>query len=447
MTLRSMITAALMIVCQCAAASTAFAQAQITIVNGDGVGEGFNDLTPVAPVVGNPGTTLGAQRLNAFQAAADVWGNVLNSTVPIRVNAAMNPLSCSTNAGVLGSAGTEAVFSDFQGAPRTNTWYPVALANSLAGSDLDTSSDDIGAEFNSSVGNPGCLPALAWWYGVGAAAPAQTISFFNTVLHELAHGLGFQTFVTLSSGARLGGRNDIYMTFLDDHSQGSNWPALTDAQRAASAINTGNLHWTGARVNICARVILTSGIAGGHVRMYAPNPVEVGSSVSHFDTVLTPDELMEPFATAAFDRRLTERLLADLGWAITFQPGEPQLTINKFLVHPSTHHLRLFNLQIDGFTVRANVNGGSTGPQGVCPGNHTIGETGGTGTSLAQFHTVIGGDCAPDGTVNLAQGDNKTCTITNFDNIGGCSGQSHCCEPGVGTQGCKRCVPPDRECP
>jgi hypothetical protein len=44
----------------------------ITIVNQDGVNEGFNDPTPAAPVGGNPGTTVGAQRLFVFQHAADI---------------------------------------------------------------------------------------------------------------------------------------------------------------------------------------------------------------------------------------------------------------------------------------------------------------------------------------------------------------------------------------
>ena len=69
-------------------------------------------------------------------------------------------------------------------------------------------------------------------------------------------------------------------------------------------------------------------------------------------------------------------------------------------------------------------------------GNHTVSETGGTGTPLGAFFTAIGGDCAADGTVNLALGDNKMCTITNFDNAGGCASGRICCEPGDGEQGC-----------
>ena len=46
----------------------AHAAATFTIVNLDeGTGSGLDDPTPATPVGGNMGTTLGAQRLNAFQ--------------------------------------------------------------------------------------------------------------------------------------------------------------------------------------------------------------------------------------------------------------------------------------------------------------------------------------------------------------------------------------------
>ena len=53
---------------------------------------------------------------------------------------------------------------------------------------------------------------------------------------------------------------------------------------------------------------------GGHLQMYAPSQVSSGSSVSHWDTALVPDEIMEPIATAAPADLLTTALLTDLGW-------------------------------------------------------------------------------------------------------------------------------------
>jgi hypothetical protein len=119
--------------------------ATITVVNHDGPGEGFNDPTPATPAGGNTGATLGAQRLNAFQFAADLWGALIDSPVEIRVGANFDPLTCGASSAVLGSAGPVTVTRDFVGAPEANTWYPIALANALSGTDLAPDEDDITA--------------------------------------------------------------------------------------------------------------------------------------------------------------------------------------------------------------------------------------------------------------------------------------------------------------
>src|SRR5690349_23105160 len=92
----------------------AAASAHITVVNVDGPNEGFNDPTPAAPVGGNPGTTVGQQRLIAFQYAADVWGSILDSSVPIYIQSAFDPLPCTETSAVLGSAGTIQAWGNFE---------------------------------------------------------------------------------------------------------------------------------------------------------------------------------------------------------------------------------------------------------------------------------------------------------------------------------------------
>jgi hypothetical protein len=294
--------------------------ATFTIVNLDGAGEGFNDPSPRAPIDGNGGTTLGQQRLNAFAKAAEYWGIRMASAVQIRVQAKMNPLTCSLTSAILGMAGAVSLAEDFPGAIFANTWYHIALANRLAGSDLAPAANDIDATFNSAVDDdPLCLVGADWYYGF-AEAPLGTLSFIHTVQHELAHGLGFQSFVNTATGARLQGLNDIYMTFLEDHdlSGGTTWPNMTNSQREASAIDTGNLHWIGPAVQGQSGM-LSSGAVGSHVRMYAPNPRRPGSSVHHYDTALaasggTMQELMEPALTDAAEVLLSDELFQDEGW-------------------------------------------------------------------------------------------------------------------------------------
>ncbi|MEO8503897.1 MAG: hypothetical protein ABI609_08385, partial [Acidobacteriota bacterium] len=281
-------------------------------------GEGLNDPTPVAPVFGNSGTTRGQQRKNALQAAANYWGAILQDNVTIRVDSSFDPKTCTPTSALLGSAGAIGVVSDFPGAPKADTWYPLALANAIAGSDQDPSSSDIRASFNSTLdnGSASCIGGLKWFYGIGIANPSGTLGFFSTAKHEFAHGLGFQTFVNPLDGSRFQDTDDTFMDNLEDHSLSKRWDQLNDGQRAASSIDTGDLHWLGANVVAASSVLSAGRHPSGHVRMYAPNPVEVGSSVSHWDTVLSPDELMEPIDTPTEQNLLDTQAFKDIGWSV-----------------------------------------------------------------------------------------------------------------------------------
>jgi hypothetical protein len=287
------------------------------IVNTDGSGEGFNDPTVVAPVGGNSGTTLGQQRLNVFQQAADIWSAAIDSDVPIRVQAAMDPLTCDASSAILGSAGAIQVIRDFPNAPESGTWYHTALANALAGTDLITTSDDISATFNSAIdNNNNCLSGINWYLGYDHN-PGAGISLLVVLLHEFAHGLGFSGFVNFSNGRNLQNIPDVFSHATYDNSVGLHWDEMSNPQRRTSATNTGNVVWDGALVRAEANNVLTSGQDGaGNVRLYAPNPGSSGSSIYHYDTVATPNLLMEPAINASLDGTLdlTDELMADIGW-------------------------------------------------------------------------------------------------------------------------------------
>jgi hypothetical protein len=230
---------------------TAAADANIVIVNLDGPGEGFNDPTPANPVGGNKGKTLGAQRLIAFQHAAEIWGETLDSNVTIRIQAAFNVLG----AGVLGSAGAISASRDFAGvgqfpgAEFPDTWYGAALANKRAGVDLDPGSNDINAQFNSNFN---------FYLGLNNNHGAQP-DLVAVLLHEFAHGLNFQTFYNRSAGVGFQGHTDIYARNLFDRTFGLTWPEMSNSQVAFSAINFGNLVWNGATVTGAVPAVLVLG--------------------------------------------------------------------------------------------------------------------------------------------------------------------------------------------
>jgi len=90
----------------------------------------------------------------------------------------------------------------------------------------------------------------------------------------------------------------------------------------------------------------------------------------------------------------------------------PTLTVNKIL-SPVGHGG--FDLKIDGTSYASNVgNGGTTGAQIVNVGSHVVSETtGNPSTVLGDYIVAYGGECDANGSVTLAAGENKTCTITN----------------------------------
>ena len=241
--------------------------ARLTIVPIDAPGTGFNDATLAAPIGGNPGTTVGEQRLIALRRAADIWGTQLDSGVEIRVRAAFGALACDATSSVLATAGPVQSLQDFPGAEHPGTWYAAALANKRAGTDLLPRSDDIQVLFNANLGQADCFAGSGWYYGLDNAH-GNSVDFISVALHELAHGLGFLTLVNLETGAEFLGHPDVFERRLVDTATGRAWPTLTNAERVASAISTRRVAWDGPNVTAQAPAILAPGTP--ILRVHAP---------------------------------------------------------------------------------------------------------------------------------------------------------------------------------
>jgi hypothetical protein len=299
------------------AAAPARAAATLIIDNADPAGQGLNDPTPFQPVGGNNATTLGAARLAVFQQAAALWGAQLSSPIAIHVTAQFMALPCNSTSAVLASTGANTFHRNFANAPFFNTWYPQALANALAGTDLDPTTTDISTEFNSGIGAASCLANASWYLGFdGNVGPGQ-IEMLTVLLHELSHGLGFMTVENVSTGSELNGFPDVFLQRIRELGVSpSALPDMTDAARAAANVSDPDLYWSGGNVEAAAST-LTAGLISGHVRLHAPATVQNGSSVSHYSTALTPNELMEPIYTGPnHNLTLTVDLLRDIGWPV-----------------------------------------------------------------------------------------------------------------------------------
>ncbi|HSP19257.1 MAG TPA: PA domain-containing protein, partial [Myxococcaceae bacterium] len=215
----------------------AMAGAEIRIVNGNGSGEGLNDRSAATPVGGNPGTTLGEQRLGATQYAAALWSATLGNRVPIAVHAEFTDLDCSGASAVLGSSGPSMLYDGDR--------YPAALANERAGRDLDPGREEIQARFNGRVGRPDCA-VTSWYAGLDNLAPPGSTDLASVFLHELAHGLGFiKSSMSFRDRAR-------------DSASGLLLSQLGGADYEAAIRRPGGVSWAGPLVRATKDSILDS---------------------------------------------------------------------------------------------------------------------------------------------------------------------------------------------
>jgi len=279
---KPLLAAALLSASLCAQQAMATANIVVNFTNTGTVG--YNDPTVVAPVGGNPATTLGEQRRFATQHAANLWAATLTSNATIRINAQFTAQTCTETSAVLGSAGPIGNFRNFPEATFQDTWYPSALRNKLAGNEASTTgAAQLQINFNVNLGTPGCLSASPWYFGIDNNPPPAAINLVVVLLHEFGHGLGFIAGPTNSqTGARSLGSPSIWERFMVDNQTGLSWFEMTtNAERAASAIGVDRLVWSGTNVvnavpQVLRQGVATAAISGPAVR--SPRVVNVGEA-------------------------------------------------------------------------------------------------------------------------------------------------------------------------
>jgi hypothetical protein len=273
----------------------------INVTYTDSADEGFND------------PSLGVLRRRSFEAAAAVWSRRLAGSVPINVSASFDPLGGDARSATLGSAGPSGLFPDWSGGtppPAANTFYVSALANNLAGRDLDGAEADIEARFNSDLDGPNVFGSSGFYYGLDGNPPAGDVDFFPVVLHELGHGLGF-TGLFRQDGTTSAGAFASFDRFLaNGPSAGAALlPDFGNAADRAQLLRSNSLFFAGPR----ARAAF-----GSNPRVYAPLEYDGGSSTYHTDeaSFSGAEELMTPFSTGAPRDAgpVTFAMFLDLGW-------------------------------------------------------------------------------------------------------------------------------------
>jgi len=216
------------------------------------------------------------------QESLDIWAANFRSSVAITVDATWER---SKSENILGSARGGSYFSSFAGAPDPALWYVSALANALAGKDLDKNNPEIIIQVNSQ----------APWNSRGDAKPTRSEYDLKSVfLHEVGHGLGFSSNDSYEPTFGVGTLS--MPTPFDAYLQTSDGKRLADLPSPSKELGTAlttSLVWSGA-LGIKAN-------GGVKPKMFTPAIYESGSSISHLDESTFTNSVLDTVMTPRLD--------------------------------------------------------------------------------------------------------------------------------------------------
>ncbi len=282
---------------------------------------------------------------DAFSYAADIWSSQLASDVPIKVH-----LVYFLPAGSALGVGIANATKDFPGAPQADTWYPSALANAIAGVDLQPGEDDMTIYMSNTTN---------WYFGTDGNTPAGMTDFVSVALHELGHGLGFTSIVKVAGGQgsigritssdfppttfpfpMLAGEPGVFDRFIFHNGSGffiTNDTVFPNPSQALAGVLTGGDLFLNAPI---ARMSHN----GLLPKLYVPSVFALGSSVTHLDDATFPAGDTNSLMSHSIGQAeaihspgpIVMGLFQDLGWPLCEAVGiEEEITLSHISTGPN----------------------------------------------------------------------------------------------------------------
>lgn len=248
-----------------------------------------------------------------FEQAIVIWERYLISTQTIRIKATWSKTMSNS---VLAETGATRIYrsgASISNLPYANVWYPTPLAEALSGKELNSGDFDMTVTLNGNIN---------WYYGTDAKAQSGRYDMITVMLHEIAHGLGFSSSMSIINSDTQGQYGQSGSAYIFDI-------FMQDSQKV-KLTNTGvyGNPSTGLKTSLTSNALYfglkNPAFANTLPRLYAPSPFKSGSSFSHFDestyTVGTPNSLMSPSVRAAEVNHNPGELLLnclnEMGWQI-----------------------------------------------------------------------------------------------------------------------------------
>lgn len=297
----------------------------------------------------------------AFLYATRLWSSALRGDSTVKITAQL--ASLPDGIGGIGS-GPISYKPDYESPYYVWRGYPRALLIQIF-NDITVESlpEHLNVQFNSDIEIQGQVFPYPWYLGQygrpgsreykdgnnQTIAVGEEVDFITTALHELGHGLGFESLLTSSGDFGPSGFPSVF-----EYALGWTWPfddyifplmSLLPAQSGVRAdlMRSGpcgwsQLYWYGYLLPRGATYYSSSSCISywGNVAMNTPTIYEPGSSISHFGRSLLYSFLMAPadspnFSPPAYFRDLGSTILAmaDLGWPVN--PGHLSTFQQQFI--------------------------------------------------------------------------------------------------------------------
>ncbi len=246
----------------------------------------------------------------AFEYAVSIWEQIIESDVPIYVEA--NWRSMDKN--VLGSAGPSDYYANFEYAPRKNHYYPISVVEKITKAEITgSSSPDISSTFNKDI---------QWYFGTDGNTPDLLYDFVTVVLHEIGHGLGFTGFFFVT------GNEGSYEYEIEGDAAAFDIMVVNRNNELLTDTNIFDVPSAGLYNAFTSNFLYTTSPsaiydnAGNKPRLYAPTIWNDGSSIYHLNDATYPFTNQNSLMTHAVGKGeaihdpgpITKGILADIGW-------------------------------------------------------------------------------------------------------------------------------------
>ena len=252
---------------------------------------------------------------DAFTYAANLWAAELHSLVTINVDACF---ASNLEAGIVAAAGPTSLARNFSTSVGGGAWYPIALANGIAGQDLNGLVAEIRASFNSTY---------TWYYGIDGRTPAGSLDFVTAAMHALGNGLGFSASmeVDAASGDGAWGEGTGTPARFDTFAETAGGQKLADSRNfpnpgpaLGAALRSDSLFFNGPGSR--------NANGGARVALHAPAVWSEGSSFTHLGQVYRASvnglmtHMLAPGTGVHQPGPLALEMMRDLGWPLHAAP-------------------------------------------------------------------------------------------------------------------------------